>query len=523
MVLWLGEWLQGSSEALQAAIAPYLLILGAFTVPLLTILKSSRRLIRTLTTFLQLVVLVLVLSSFVSIQKTNQVFSYTFSGFPPPIGVMYLVDYAGVFVALIIATLFNIITPLSRSLVEDSGYYYAFVLGLEAGLLGIIFTSDIFNLFVMMEVALITSYVLISSSKTRGAIKASFKYAMVGAVAGMLFFLASVLYYFSLGTLNIGQGGAVVLGLVESMGRVPDPQKTLELVLSIALWSLIAEAALTPLHFWLPDAYSSSPAPIAALMAALSEGTALYALMRLYYVVLGGLTAEASLILGVLGLLTILVGGFGMIYSEELMKIISYSVVLDLGYMSLALSLGAEGVVVVLAYVLAHAVVKPALFISGGWVIHASKKSLLKDLKGVFRSDPALFFAFLIASVAVVGIPPTILFQTKFRLYELVLAEVFGGWSIYHAFTLIVMLLGSLLALGGFIKIIQTTYLTPGESIPKAPKYVRTLVLVFGIATIVLGILYPLLEDNIIQRAANSFLSGRVEYVNETINFLAGG
>ena len=513
--------MQGSNEALQAAITPYILIIGAFTLPILTLLKTSKNLVRILAIFFQLVASVLILSSFIALQKVNQVLSYTFSGFPPPIGITYVIDHASAFMALLIAILFTIVTPLSRFLVDDSDYYYAFVLGLEAGLLGIVLTGDMFNLFVMMEVTLITSYVLISSSGTRCAIRASFKYAMVGAVAGMLFFLASVLYYFSIGTLNIGQGGAIVLGLTESMGRVLNPQNTLGLILNIALWSLIAEAAITPLHFWLPDAYSSSPAPVAALMAALSESTALYVITRLYYVVLGGLTVEATYVLSVLGLLSILVGGFGMIYSEELMKIISYSVILDVGYISLALSLGSGGITVALAYILAHTVVKPILFISGGWIVYASKQNLLKDLKGAFRKDPILFFAFLVASVAVVGIPPTLLFQAKLRLYELVLAEVLSSAFIYHALTLIVMLLGSLLALAGFLKIVQTTYLTPGESVPRSPKYVRILLAILSIATIVLGILYPFLESELIQKAANSFLVGRVEYVNEIIHLLS--
>jgi len=514
---------QGSGEALPIAAAPYLLILGAFTIPLLSLLKPSKNLARFFTTFLQLVVLVLVLSTFISIWEDTQVITYTFSGFPPPVGITYVVDHAGVFMALVTSVLFVIITPLSKFFMDDEEYYYAFVLGLESGLLGIILTGDIFNLFVMMEVTLVASYVLISSLRTRDSIRASFKYAMIGAAAGMFFFLASVLYYFSIGSLNIGQGGAVVVGLMESMGRVTEPRSTLELILNIALWSLIAEAAVTPLHFWLPDAYSSSPIPIAALMAALSEGVAFYVLIRLYYIVLGGLTIEAVYVLSVLGLLTILVGGFGMLYSDELMKIVSYSVILDVGYISLALSLGSEGITTALAYVLAHAVVKPTLFLSAGWLVRSSGRSRLKDLSGSFRGDPPLFFGFLIASVAVVGIPPTILFQAKFRLYELVLAEVMGSGSIYYALALVVMLLGSLLALAGFLKVVQTTYLTPGESVMKSPKYLSVLIGILGIATIVLGLTYTSVENEVIRRVANSFLAGRMEYINEVIKLLSSG
>jgi multicomponent Na+:H+ antiporter subunit D len=144
-------------------------------------------------------------------------------------------------------------------------------------------------------------------------------------------------------------------------------------------------------------------------------------------------------------------------------------------------------------------------------------------LSGSFRGDPPLFFGFLIASVAVVGIPPTILFQAKFRLYELVLAEVMGSGSIYYALALVVMLLGSLLALAGFLKVVQTTYLTPGESVMKSPKYLSVLIGILGIATIVLGLTYTSVENEVIRRVANSFLAGRMEYINEVIKLLSSG
>jgi len=508
--------LPATSEAVVAALVPYLLIFTAFSLPVLKVVKAPRYIGKAVTVAMQAVVFLMTIFTLGQVWS-GKVIYYTFAAFPPPIGITYSIDFLNGFLAVLASTLFLIITPLSKHFVEDNEYFYAGMLGLEAGMLGVLYTGDIFNMFVMMEVTLISAYVVISSPRTGASIKAAFKYAMVGTAAGMIFFLGAVMYYNALGTLNLGQGGAIIAGLIPNMGRALHPQLAIGFVMDIILFSLLAEAAVSPLHFWLPDAYSRAPPTVASLMAGLSEGISFYVIFRLFYVVNQGLTYEAFITLYVLGLITILVGGLGMIYSNDLLKIIAYSTILDVGYMAVALTFGVYGVYIALAYIFAHALVKPTLFLSAGWVSRRAGSSSLERLKGAFKGSPVLMTSFLIGAAAVVGIPPTILFQAKLSLYQAVLfvtklPQYRLLYGFYQPLTLIVMLLGSALALAGFLRAIYTTYLTPGRGVSPAPTYLRVVVLSLATAVIALGIAYAYISGYLIQPASNSLISSRRIY-----------
>ena len=518
----LGNDLPATSEALIAALTPYFLIFTAFALPAFKVAKAPKYVGKAIAIVMQAIIFVMTLFTFGQVWS-GRVLYYTFAAFPPPVGITYSVDFLNAFLAVLASTLFLIITPLSNHFVNDNEYFYAGMLGLEAGMLGVIYTGDIFNMFVMMEVTLISAYVVISSPRTGSSIKAAFKYAMVGTAAGMIFFLGAVMYYNALGTLNLGQGGAIIAGLIPNMGRALHPQLAIGFVMDIILFSLLAEAAVVPLHFWLPDAYSRAPPTVASLMAGLSEGISFYVIFRLFYVVNQGLTYEAFITLYVLGVITILVGGLGMIYSTDLMKIIAYSTILDVGYMAIALTFGTYGVYIALAYIFAHALVKPTLFLSAGWVTKSAGSSSLDKLKGAFKGSPALMASFLVGAAAVVGIPPTILFQAKLSLYQVVLFVTrFPQYRLLYGFyqplTLIVMLLGSALALAGFLKAIYATYLTPGKPISGAPTYLKIVVLSLATAVIALGIAYAYVSGYLIEPAYSSLTpQHRIYYLLKAI------
>lgn len=510
-----------SQEALAAALSPYLLMFIAFIIPVFGLAKISRGVTKATATLIQLVVFGLSLYTLLQVMQKG-VITYTFAAFPPPFGITYIVDFLGAFMGILISMLFLLITPLSKHFVDDKEYFYSAMLGLEAGMLGVVYTGDIFNMFVMMEVTLISAYFLIASPRSPGSIKAAFKYAMVGTAAGMVFFLTAVMYYNALGTLNIAQGGAIISGIMASLGRALNPYQATSYIFMITLWTLIAEAALVPIHFWLPDAYSKAPPTVGALMAALSEGVAIYVMMRLFYIVMGGFTVEASVTLLVLGLISVIIGGTGMIYSKDIMKVIAYSTILDVGYMAVALSLGPTGIYIALGYILAHAIVKPTLFLSAGWVSRSLGTSNINEVKGAFRNNPAIFAGFLIGAAAVVGIPPTILFQAKFQLYGNVL--YLGTWqfSPQSAFILLIMLLGSALSLAGFLRVIYPTYLLPGKSASPAPTYLKILVLLFAIGVLASGVAYWLISNHIIYPAGESLIGGRNAYIESVLNLWGG-
>jgi len=152
-------------------------------------------------------------------------------------------------------------------------YYLALYIGLVAGFTGVLYTGDLFNMFVMMEVALLSTYGLVALGGSKQSYKSAFDYAMVAGVGGLVFFMGAVLIYFATGTLNLGHMGLVMQGVATCFkGVSPTPTNALRVLVLFLFWGLVVDEALAPLHFWLPPAYSSAGPVAASLLAGASEG-----------------------------------------------------------------------------------------------------------------------------------------------------------------------------------------------------------------------------------------------------------
>jgi len=514
----------GISVAMLPALVVYLLIGGAFTAVLLKALKVRASIVG-IYGFLYLV-FTLASSIIVYIHARRDVLIYTLGGYTPLIGIAYEVDLFSASMGLIVSLLALAMYPLLHLL--DSvlnEYTVALYLGLVAGLLGVVYTGDVFNSFVMLEVLTISMLGLLASSRSLRAYKATLRYGLLAFVTGLVYFLAATLLYFAVGALNMGYIASwnILPGTI--MGKALYGTIQLDAVILFPLilmtWSILAEEALAPLHFWLPDAYSSAPPSVSGLLAGVGEAVGYYLLLRLYYTLYSSIPGPVALSLRVLGVITMLIGGFGLVYSNRLLKIISYTVILDTGYIAVAVSLGPEGVPTALSYVVAHAVVKPLLFITSGWAVHARGSDSLDDLKGVFRSSRLMQLGFVTGAIAVIGIPPTILFSAKLSLYTGLLGALSSDPTII--LSLITALLGSGLALAGFIKAVSSTILSyngAGEAKPAAS--VKAYVVVFTILVLALGLLYQPLMEAFINPASSSLVDGRVNYVMKALLSIIG-
>lgn len=505
------------------ALTPYLLAAGAFVIVLLKVLRSPKFLTQAVTVAL-LVGSVFMTLVIYSETADGKVVIYTVGGFPPSIGISYVVDAFSSTLAILVSMLFLALYPLLnvfKTKVDE--YFLALYLGLESGLLGIIFTGDLFNMFVMIEVTLVSSYGLIAMSKTKRAYTAVFRYVMTAGVGGLIFFTGVVLTYFAAGTLNIGYLAAVIDGVNTGYsGYLASPSAALAVLFTLLFWGLMVDEALAPLHFWLPGAYSSAHPVISSLLAGASEGAAYYALMRVFYTVLNGFPDIVANALRALGVLTIIVGGIGMMYSRRLSEIISYSVILDSGYIAVALSLGPAGVQVTFFYIIAHMVVKPLLFLIAGWAREEVGSDRLDDLQGVLRESKILQAGLLTGASAVIGIPPTVLFAAKLQLYIELLSTALA--NPLNTLVLAAALAGSGLSLASFIKVIVTTILSPKprEGV-RLSRVLEAYVIALAGLTIALGIFYTIIQEQLTAPASNILLNGRGLYINEVLQALFRG
>lgn len=505
---------------LFTALTPYLLIAGAFSLVLLKSMgfpKAASRAYASLYLAMALAASVLIYMG----TGDRGVLAYPLGGFPPPIGILYAVDRLSALLGVLISALFLAMYPLlSLFNIKIDEYLLALYLGLEAGMLGIVYTGDIFNMFVMMEVMLISSYGLIALARNVNAYLATFRYMIVGGAGGLLFFVGAVLIYFSAGSLNIGHLGAIFDGVSAGYaGQAANARSAILLFMALLFWGLAIDEALAPFHFWLPSAYSSANPVVASLLAGLGEGVAFYALMRLAYTIAGDMPAPIALFLGALGAITILVGGIGMAYTRRLAEMVAYSVVLDVGYMAIALSLGPAGVPVVISYIIAHMIVKPLLFLSAGWARESAGSDSLERLRGALRGSRALQAGFITGASAVVGIPPTILFVAKLQAYVAALGQV--GESPIYAGALVAMFIGSALALASFLKAISVIILSPPAERPRrAPRALEIYVVALTALVIALGLLYPSLLEGLIRGASDALVSGRDAYIGKVLQMI---
>ncbi|WP_440059075.1 proton-conducting transporter transmembrane domain-containing protein [Thermogladius sp. 4427co] len=505
---------------LLPALTPYLLIALAFFMPLLRFLSKGRLVARVLS-LLGLIIAFVFSVLIVQATSKGSILFYALGGFPPPIGIVYTVDWFSSLLGLLVASLFLLLAPLSPVFVDDNEYYYSALLALEAGLLGVLYTGDIFNMFVMLEVFTIAAFVLISAARTREAFKATIIYAIVGMVAGTFFFFAAVLVYYVTGVLNIGQAAAIVSHILPPLGRSVDPGSSIVIPIFIVLWSMLVESAISPLHFWLPEAYSYAPPVISSILSGLAESMAFYVIARVYYTLYGGMPDYVMWLIGLLGGLTIAVATAGILTTEDLMKMLSYTVILDSGMIALALSQGSTGLAPMLAYAIAHAIVKPILFLSGGYIVSKTGSSRIKDLPGLMRSDWAVSLPFVIGVLNVIGIPPTLMFMAKLQLYQAAL-ETFLAGNLASIITLVMVPVGSAAALIGFIKVLTPLFTqAPTLRVARPPTYLRIVLLVLSLTSIIAGFLYYFILP-VIQGATGSLLA-RYNYIKTVLPKVARG
>ncbi|HSJ48048.1 MAG TPA: monovalent cation/H+ antiporter subunit D [Gammaproteobacteria bacterium] len=273
------------------------------------------------------------------------------------------------------------------------------------GLNGAFLTGDLFNLFVFFEVLLIASYALLLHGAGPARSRAGLHYVILNLVGSGLFLLAVGTLYGITGTLNM----ADLAVRVAAAGPADAPLLRAAGLLLLVVFAL--KAALLPLYFWLPRAYSAASAPVAALFAIMTK-VGVYSIVRVYSLIFGaqaGLLADTALAwLWPLALATLVLGALGALAARELRTLIAYLVVVSVGTLLAGFALNNTDALAASLYYLLHStLVAGGLFLLAGLIRmqRGGEGDQLHPAAPV--SQPALLGSlFFIAAVAVVGMPP---------------------------------------------------------------------------------------------------------------------
>lgn len=390
---------------------------------------------------------------------------YAMGGWSAPIGITHYVDSINVLVVLVIAVVSFLVAwfskvPVSTELSDKVGGYYTLFLMFIAGLLGITMTEDAFNLYVLIEVAALTSYTLLALGGKRSQVS-TFNYLMMATI-GACFYLLGVGYLLlKTGSLNMGDISQILLGFMDS--------QTVLIAFLLILLGLWAKMAFFPFHGWLPNVYTHAPIASAALIAPLMTKVVVYVMIRMMYTVFGShyvFSFSYQPWVMWMAVVAILMGSFYALMQRDVRKMICYLIIAEIGYMVGGAWLGNQaGLTGAIYHILADALMVLVLFLSIGCISWCVKSTNLSAFKGIFRRMPLSMIAFLIVAFSVIGVPPTCGFFSKW--YLLTGAYQAGIWSFF-----VVLIVSSLLNVFLFFRIIEVGFFNalPSEDPKSAQK-----------------------------------------------------
>lgn len=405
-------------------------------------------------------------------------FRHAVGAWGAPLGIELLVDGLSLVMLSATAIVGLAITIYSASYfkADASSRFWPLWLFLWASLNALFLSSDIFNLYVALELTGLAAVTLTALAGSSDALTAAARYLLVSLLGSLTYLLGVALVYHSFGSVDM----AVLAGRVEST-------PVFWAAFSLMFVGLALKTALFPFHFWLPPAHASAPAPVSAALSGLVVKASFYILMRLWFEIVPADYSTFTNFLGVLGTAAVVWGGLQALRAKRLKLLIAYSTIMQVGYLFLAFPLAAAAAWRGALYlILSHALAKAAMFLAAGNILYCAGHDRIESLDRIAQRLPMSLAAFAVAGVSIMGLPPSGGFVAKWLMVEAALKS--GQW--WWAVTLI---LGSLYAAAYVFKVVGYAF-TQAEaphtptSVPAAMEWAA---FALAAAAILLGLVAP--------------------------------
>ncbi|MEJ7929909.1 proton-conducting transporter membrane subunit [Ramlibacter sp. AN1015] len=343
--------------------------------------------------------------------------------------------------------------------------------------------ADLFNLYVALELLTISAVALVALEGSAAAVAAALRYLLFALVGSLAYLLGVVLLYARHATLDL-----------QALGQLPSGGSDVALAAALISVGLMAKGALFPLHGWLAPAHAAAPAPASALLSALVVKAPFLVLLRVWFEALPALPdAVFSQLLGVLGAGAIVLGSWLALRQERLKLVVAYSTVAQLGYLLLVFPLAAgpgretewaaAAWTGVAFHALAHALAKAAMFLAAGDMAQALGHDRVAGLAGLGGAMPLSAFAFALAAVSLMGLPPSGGFTGKYLLLTAALGSGQWWWAA-------VMLAGGLFAAAYLFRPLSCMLADARPELAvRVPRRRQAVALALAFAAVVLGLL----------------------------------
>ncbi|MDQ1281432.1 MAG: multicomponent Na+:H+ antiporter subunit [Thermoproteota archaeon] len=505
------------------------LLISCFVLPLFSFAVKKRRkfldaYVLIFTFFAELLAIITFYNVFFVLSEPMV---YKFGGWVPPIGIIYEVDKLNSLFGLMTATIVFLMVAYSTMYMKRDRieWFYTLLLSLETGLLGMIYTGDAFNLFVMLEVTNISMYCLTAFYRARGeVVDSALKYAMLGAVTSSFYFVALIFFYASYGTLNMADLSSKASGLSFPFTGTPYGNIFVGTAIAVAftLWTFTFKAGLFPNHFWVPDVNSAAPAPVAALSGLVVSNGA-YVTIRFLYTIFGGTNLFPALFDSI-KLILIIIGSFSAIFASLLMllqkdvkRLVGCSTIFHMGLIFMGIGLGTDlALKAAIFHIINHAVGKALLFTSIGSLAAYAGSKRIDRLGSVGRYAPTTFTALMVGVLVIEGLPPFNGFMSKFMLYSAFL-------EVGLAPVAIIIIVSTAIALMAWMRVLFSAWFKkPDQKIEKVREFPTVIIpVILVVICIVLGLLTPTIDSAILTPTVSS-LKNVDSYIQAALSSIGG-
>jgi multicomponent Na+:H+ antiporter subunit D len=509
-------------------------LISAFVLPGLSLFtgKRTRESLSLVTMTMTFLMTILTFMNVTGVERHIQI--YRLGGWAPPIGIVLEIDYLNALVGLLLGFMLLLLTIFSIGyLSRDDGlqYYYILLMSMSSGFIGCVYTGDLFNLFVFLEIASISSYGLVAFRKDHAdSLEAAFKYLIMSALALNIYYFATTLLYSSYGTLNMadlaakihGETGSSLTGVSDLFGITKEMWPSAVVVLAMAIWAFSIKGSIAPLHFAHVDAAQAAPSTVSAMFSGVMTAAAFYVIMRFTVTLYGGATTIGNVgnmiltLLLTLGLASMIIGSLLTLVQEDLKRLLAFSTVANAGYVVFGIGLlafeqwplSSRGLIPLEAAVLHlvnHTIVKVLLFLCAGAILFVTGSRRIDELGGLGKRMPFLAICYSIGALAIVGVPTLNCFVSKWLLIVAAIDKA----DALHYISAVIIVATSAIMLGAQLRVIYG--ITAGVSrveirTRKLPLTMMIPIAVLTLLAVILGV-YPQVIMSHVEDAARAMVN----------------
>ena len=491
------------------------LFLGAFLIVMLGRNKAVRNILALLAVTASFCFLAALLKP---VMINGEIIAYWMGGRAPAggyaIGIALEVDALSLFFGLLVATAVLVSCIYSiQYMSHDHNVreYYTLFLMLSGGVMGLVLSGDIFNMFIMVEILTFAAVALTAFRNTaKGALEAAFKYLVVGSMGSTCILVGTIMLYAQVHTLNFAQLSALIPGNLNNATK---------LAFALLFIGFGTKAFIVPFHPLAADAHGAAPASISVLISGVLTKSGIYGIIRLSYFLFQSMgLGTVQFMLVFFGCMSMFICVTMALAQHDFKRLLAFHSISQIGYVLTAVGLcTALGISAGLYHAMNHTLFKGLLFLAAGAVLHQTGTTDLDRLGGLSKKMPWTTVLFLIGAFSISGIPPFNGFASKWMIYQATYEKAVESGNIGFLLVTIIALITSVLTLASFVKVSQSVFFgqlpKEYENVKEVSFGMRFAMCIFALLCVLTGLFPNVVTKYLTEPAANAVFNV-TNYIN---------